>query len=164
MQILHGATGAHVRERAWRLVGLGALCGDVDAPLLPFHDCGPEPLVRGGAGAEQRSELICERRRVACHDHVELARGAAEQQIAYGTADEREVLALAAQLEQRGAARLSAQRLQHLVAAGGRGGAWCGRHAMHPLPVTLCFRGAPCQPTRTGIPAAARCALASATV
>jgi hypothetical protein len=101
---------------------------------------------------KNRDKLVGERRSRAVHAHVELARRSAEQQVAHGTADQLDVLVLLRDIEQLATARQLAHGCQQPLPS---------------LPLIAHVRprdaGRP-QPIRTGMPAAARCALASAIV
>src|SRR6202035_2687301 len=105
-QVLRGGPRTHLRERAWPRVGLRAALGDVDAPVDPFHDGRSETLVELHFGharivaGQQRGELGGQLGRAAIDRYIELTWRVAQQEIAYRPADERQVLAVARQLEQ----------------------------------------------------------------
>ena len=107
------------------------------------------------AAIKNRGDLNCEGLRGAIHDDIELARGVAEQQVTRGSADQLDVLPSSGQHEQLRTSGQLMQALEH-------------RSTVDPLIVHLrachAVSAGPPQPIRTGMPAAARCALASAIV
>ena len=107
---------------------------------------------RRQAAIKNRGDLLGESLRRTVHDDIELAGIAPEQQVARGAADQLDVVARGGEIEQLRTPGQLAQALQQrrtLVA-----------HLAHARPRDA---GRP-QPIRTGMPAAARCDLASAIV
>ena len=146
-------------------VGLGAPAGDVDAPAVPPHERGPEALVADDAEAalgillrgnsQSGGELAGERGCIVGDHDVQLARRAPEQQVAHGTADQLDILPAGGEIEQLPSARQLAHALEHHLAV--------LLQLVHRA-VSSGPAGRRSQPVRTGIPAAARWALASAIV
>ena len=139
-EVLGDGAGPDLGQGARVWVALRAALRDVDPqPCAPLHDRGAEAIVHGRVRVRHAlGELGDEPCGVAAHDHVELSRLELEQQVAHRAADERDVGVLACHLEQLCAAGLLGEALDHDLAV---------HHAV-----------------RTGMPAAARCSFACATV
>ncbi len=151
LQVLLGSARPHLRQRTGPRVALGADGRQVDADPGRAYERGSEALVHGRLAAKPPGQLVRDGLDLGEHGRVQLARAHAEHQVAHGAANQLDPAALDGQRYQMGAAGQLAQALEQR-------GAVAGRRAEG-----ACAIGG-AQPTRTGMPAAARCAFASATV
>ncbi len=109
-QVLVDRGGPHVRKRPRMQVGLRARGGEVPAAVAVAHGRGPEALMRGGDVAQRRRQRLD----LALDDDVELARDAAEQEVAHGPADEVRARHAVGGVEQPTAAIQRAQLLEEI--------------------------------------------------
>ena len=77
-----------IGERTRPGVGLAARAGQVEREPVGEHGRRPEPIVDGQRAADALRRPARDRHRVTLDDEVEFARGAAQQRVAHGPADD----------------------------------------------------------------------------